>query len=258
MKKMIGLLLYGLVMFGVAAGGAWFLRAKQADSAPDATAAANADPDDVSSLFPEPDPLLAPEVSPKDDLLPVAVRPQAMSVEEIVRYGLGLKTREESMRKREEALQRAESQQRLVLADIEGEQKQIEGLLAQARDQKTAAEELLQKVSAERKKMEAEQAEAAKNAPASTGSPAAVDADKQANLKDLTEVVQGMSPEGAGGILREWANNGKADIAVQILSNLEERKAASILDSMKDEQLVGELLEKFTELQRPPKSPKKR
>ncbi len=258
MKKMVGLLLYGLAIFGVAAGGAWMLKSRQVANAPEQVTSNAPDPDDVAALFPQPDPLLQPEVDPKDDMLPVAVRPEAMSVEEIVRYGLGLKNREASIGKREDALQRAEMQHRLVLADIEGEQKQIEGLLAQARDQKNAAEQLLQQAADERKRLEAERTQAEQKQDASTGPAAVRDADLQANIKAMTEIVQGMAPDSAGGILKEWANNGKTDRAVQVLFNLEERKAAAILDAVKDEQLVGELLEKFTELQRPAKEAKRR
>jgi flagellar motility protein MotE (MotC chaperone) len=257
MKKMIGLALYGLILFGVSAGGAWFLKSQQAADQQTAEDDTSTEVDEVEMLLQKPDPLLVPETTPEDDILPVAVRPQAMSVEEIVRYGLGLKNREQAIRNREEALQRTETQHRLILADIEGEQKEIEGLLAQARDQRMAADELLQRITAKKTELEAERLKAAEQS-AAGGTADILDDEQQANLKDLTEVMQSMTPEGASEVLREFANNGKMDMAVHILANLEERRAAAILDSMEDKTLLGELVDKFTELKRPPKPQKKR
>ena len=256
MKKPLGLALYGLVIFGVSAGGAWMMKSKQAAEL-QSEQGSEEPVDEVDALFQKPDPLLVPEADPSDDMLPVAVRPQEMSVEEIVSYGLGLKNREEALRKREESLLRAESQHRLVLADIEGEQKEIEGLLAQAQDQRKAADELLQRISTQKAELDAAQQAAAQQSANGT-SDAVVDEDKQANMKDLTEVIQSMTPEGASDLMREFANNGEMDTAVQILANLEERKAASILDAMQDKTLVGEMVQKFTELKRPPKPQKNR
>ena len=191
-----------------------------------------------------------------DDASPVAVRPQKMNVEEIVRYGLSLKSREQALRERENALQRVESQQQLVLADIEAEQRELEGLLAQARDQRAATGELLKtvrqtQIDVEKKKQEIE---ADHQQPVAGQSVSMKDRDE--NIKDLTEVVHSMSPEKAAGVLKEFANNGKTDMAVEILSKLEERKAAGILDAMDDEKLVGEFLEKFALVKRPEPAPK--
>ncbi|MFN9974034.1 MAG: hypothetical protein ACK58T_29475, partial [Phycisphaerae bacterium] len=80
-----------------------------------------------------------------------------MTVEEIVRYGLGLKARDEVVRAREASLQRLETQQRMVMTDIRGERREIESILAQAREQRLATEEILNRVAVRQQKMEVEQ-----------------------------------------------------------------------------------------------------
>jgi len=94
--------------------------------------------------------------SARDERLPVAVRATPMSVEEIVRMGLSLKSRDEVVRKREAALREIEAQQRLVISDIASAQQDIENLLAQTSEQRAAKEELLARITAQNQTLESE------------------------------------------------------------------------------------------------------
>ena len=71
-------------------------------------------------------------------------------------------------------------------------------------------------------------------------------------------MVEGMSPENAAEMLREMSNDGKIDMASQLLRNIEERKASKILDAINDPTLGVQLLEKYKKLTRPPKKTRKR
>jgi hypothetical protein len=202
MKKILGLLMYGLAVFGIAAGAGVLLRPKApvdahasayghgeaesgAEHAPAAdghgeTKTAHA-PADAHGKTDSHAPAAAhgesestekhgeeghgdehgkPGERPKSKRdpndLPVVTRPTPMTVEEIVRYGLGLKARDEVVRGREAALQRMETQQRMVMTDIRGEQRDIESKLAQAREQRLATEELLNRITMSQQKMQAE------------------------------------------------------------------------------------------------------
>jgi hypothetical protein len=179
MKKILGMLLYGGVMFGVTAGLGMFMMKK---SAPPAATAENEEEEDTDvveeSETPAGDHRSATAMSHgitnehrtaerheagshlnegtkdhgstgHDEQLPVAVRATPMTVEEIVRMGLSLKSRDESIRKREESLREIESQQRLVLADLASAQQEVENLLAQTSDQRAAKEELLARIAAQ-------------------------------------------------------------------------------------------------------------
>lgn len=180
MKKILGMLLYGGVMFGVTAGLGMFMMKK---SAPHATTAENAESEEEAATddhgeLPEEghgeantgdhggagehqtaelhgsgvhsgDHADDHSSAGHDEQLPVAVRSTPMTVEEIVRMGLSLKSRDEAIRKREESLREIEAQQRLVLADLASAQQEVENLLAQTSDQRAAKEELLARIAAQ-------------------------------------------------------------------------------------------------------------
>jgi hypothetical protein len=179
MKKILGMLLYGGVMFGVTAGLGMLMMKK---SAPHATAEhaegeeetdtgehgetpdeghgeaetaghGNSDEHQTAELH-EPGNHSGGHAADhgsagNDEQLPVAVRSTPMTVEEIVRMGLSLKSRDEAIRKREESLREIESQQRLVLSDLESAQQDVENLLARTSDQRAAKEELLARITAQ-------------------------------------------------------------------------------------------------------------
>jgi hypothetical protein len=165
MKKIIGLVLYAGVMFGVTAGLGMFMLKKSApetvstdeDEQGDGSESDGpSDADIMAGYTPGSDATVDEHGNPRQELatiprvneekLPVAVRATPMSVEEIVRMGLSLKSRDEVVRKREEALREIEAQQRLVLSDLASAQQDIENLLAQTTDQRAAKEELLARI----------------------------------------------------------------------------------------------------------------
>ena len=188
MKKILGLVLYAGVMFGVTAGLGMFMMKKSAtpaaadaeekgsesehgEVAHDATDAmgTEAHGDDshgtrTAELTSRGDASHGSDhgghdggsASGHDEQLPVAVRATPMSVEEIVRMGMSLKTRDEVVRKREESLREIEAQQRLVLSDMAAAQQEIENLLAQTSDQRAAKEELLARMNAQNEALDRE------------------------------------------------------------------------------------------------------
>lgn len=182
MKKLLGLGLYGLVLFGVSAGVGITLHSKTA-SHEDATAEALHGKRPASSgasakasghvtgsktghltgnHAPDPHQIgtaataLDRQQMPTDRPLPVAVRPTPMTVEEIVRYGLGLKAKDEAIRRREDSLARLETQQQIAMSDIESEKTEIVSLFAKASGQREATETLLQTVTATQQSVTAE------------------------------------------------------------------------------------------------------
>lgn len=174
MKKFLGLIVYAAVMFGVTAGLGMFMLKKSAPHATDAAhdeegkegeheSAEDGHSSEVASSGHRTSAHGSEDSShgndghgtsdhePKrtaavDEQLPVAVRATPMSVEEIVRMGLSLKSRDETVRKREATLKEMEGQQKLAAADILTAQQEIENLLAQASDQRAATQELLARI----------------------------------------------------------------------------------------------------------------
>ncbi len=265
MKKLMMIGIYGLLILGVSAGGTWYLR--QQDKAKEQVDKDTLDPlPESASDLTAPVDVTQPLPPPKDQELPVAVRPGEMSVEEIVKYGLGLKDREAAIRKREESLRRTETQHRMVLADIAGEQREIEGLVAQAKDQRMAAEQflaqstkerarsesILKEVEERKQKMELERQKSGTKPSADPGSN--MEVNRESNVKEMVAVVEGMDPDSASAMIKNFSNSGKMELAVEVLAKMEERKASAILSALtenKEEKLSSELLEKFLELKKP-------
>ncbi len=184
MKKMLGMLLYGGVMFGVTAGLGMFMMKKSAphttaenaegeeetetgehgetpeDGHGDAEPADHGSPDEhqTAELHGSDGHATNHASNEHDEQLPVAVRSTPMTVEEIVRMGLSLKSRDKAIRKREESLREIEAQQRLVLSDLASAQQEVENLLAQTSDQRAAKEELLARIAAQSESLTRERA----------------------------------------------------------------------------------------------------
>lgn len=261
MVKALAILAFAAVVFGAAAGGAWYLRMSQSTAAPDAENASTSDTTLADSPV-ESTPTAAAEQAseePKEtDPLPVAVRPRPMSVEEILRYGMGLKARDETIRKREEALRQQEARMKLVFADIDGEQKEIDGLrkqvsseLKEARNLVAQAEQVHQQIAIERQNAatELEQYQATQ---------IEIDSSQRENVKRLSDILQGMEPEKAADVVKEMSNDGNLEMAVQILSNFEERDAAKLLTALDDPKLIQQLIDEFKKIKRPEKTKTRR
>ena len=394
MKKILGLVLYAAVMFGVTAGLGMFMMKKTASPGSDVAETGDAHgnsavaDDEHATSHSTAGESATSHVQTVDassshggshatesdshahagghsDLqLPVAVRSSPMSVEEIVRMGLSLKSRDEVLRQRESSLKDAESQQRLIQTDVEGAQQEVEHLLTQANDQRAAIEELVarmntqkdavnnerlaiagekQQLQVDRETLDADrrQLEAQKTALAqsetdlklkrkelendrlafdSERTKIKVDGDKlnkdrdtwvaesvqtnnekrqleaekeelrverdrleqdkrllasmpgaaalpsqkkpldavsaKLNLKELTELLEGMTPEKAANRVKSFIANGEIDMVVDALVQLEQRKATAILDAIPDEKLVDEIFGKITSRNSQPKAAK--
>ena len=282
MKRMMGLIIYGGVLFGLSAGGAWFLHTKHQEEL-DALRSEHApDPDKelVASSTDQPN-ILHPEIhrsQQQETFNQVPVQPQALSAEEIVRHGLNLKKRDEAVRDREAALERVEAQFDLMLNAVVAEKREINGLMEQARGQNRAADEILKRAdakyqeaitmsaSADTRLKEAQELKKASEdrggksmpvvAPAAADDPAmpveASEEDRLTNLKNLTGMIQSMTPEGGAKYLGEMMDDGRSETAVRVVEKLDQKNAAKILEAMgaiEDGSMkVAELLAQFTEL----------
>jgi flagellar motility protein MotE (MotC chaperone) len=286
MKKIAGLLLYGLALFGITAGIGIALRPAGTHAEHADTAAADehggtgghAAKESAAEVHPEHlaidhEGTIKQKTDPHgnatvDEPLPVAVRPEEMSIEQIVRLGLGLNEREESIREKESTLQKTEMRYQLLMADMQGERKELEGLQIQARNQRLATEEILKQIAVRKQELEASQAQmqsekkeiealrlqlerdrlakpAGADKPAANGSEAATgtESDLQAQGRVMSPILEGMSPDKVATQLQEMADNGKMELAVAVITTMEKRKAAAVLDTMPDKKLVNSILE---------------
>ncbi|WP_437187021.1 hypothetical protein SH668x_000395 [Planctomicrobium sp. SH668] len=273
MNKNLVFVGFGLVVFLGAAGGSWYVQnvvlapKTQSDEHSSqlhpAVADAQRTPDASQSTtkVAMSDFENAPATGDAKQRLPVPIRPREMSVEELLRLGMGVKERENTVRLQEEQLQKRRVQQQLAQADIEGERKEIEGLRVQVQDQLKQAEVLIEKMSSMRSQLLQDQTDATANMQQIKHERVEIDLEQQENTKRLSQWIQSMDPEKAAEVLKSMADDGaeELEIAVQILRNLEEREAAKILSAIDDPKLVQTLIEKFRKLKKaPPKSTAKR
>lgn len=253
MRNVILMLLFGVIAFGASAAGSWFLLNQQAEEV---------EPEAPETLFnPPPLPGDAPSseapVAAGDDDLPVAVRPRPMSVEDILQFGLGLNKRETQLNEREAALQQNEERLQLSLADIRGEQQALEAMHTKLQGQVAACETILAEIHQARDDLLAKRQNAEQELQEFTEVRIEVDEQERQNIKRMSEWFQGMEPDKAAGALKELANDGKTDLAVQLLANFEERDAAKILSALDDYALMVELAERFKDLKRPQQKSKR-
>lgn len=194
---------------------------------------------------------LHPPTDPNE--LPVAVRPRPMSPEEIFRYGVSLRNREDLVHQREQAIEKELARLKLIQEDIRGEQRDIDGVLEEIRAELQNSDEMLTRVQTERSKLQEAKVDAEKKLTELEKSKSVVKAHEAENVKVMSKWFEGMSPEQAAQYLRELSNGGKLETAVQLLSNFEEREASKILAAMNDPALVIQLTESFKQLKRPEK-----
>lgn len=255
MRSAVLMLLFAGAAFSASAAGSWFLQSKiQQAAAP--TAAGD------SPMPTAPDAAATP-VDPNVPLtaggdLPVAVRPQPMSVEEILRFGIGLRKREEQLKTREAAIDREQSRIQVALADIRGEQQHIESLHAKLQGQAEVCRSILTEVQQARQKLAAERDQAQQQFDEFEEVRLESDEQESENIKKMSVWFQGMEPQKAAGAIEQLVEDGKIDLAVRLLSNFEERDAAKILSALDDYALMVELAERFKNFKRPPKKVSRR
>lgn len=266
MMKLIKLMAFGMVVFGVAAGGSWFAMTKQ-----HAPAAAAGEPGDTASPPAETAHTdtghgaghgaaghgsdgAHDAATHADDALPVVVRPTMLTPEDILRNAMSLKAREEKLVQRERAAEQEEMRLGLVQSDLQGEQVAIEGLATDVKTEIEAANQLLSRILEEKTALDRQSAENAAELKKFEETRLEMNTVEQQNIKQLSTWIQGMDATSAAAFIKELADDGKMDVAVQMLANFEEREASKILAALNNPQLMAELAEKFRTLQRPTKT----
>jgi hypothetical protein len=122
-----------------------------------------------------------------------------------------------------------------------------------------SVERILGEITEERQKFDADRAKSETDLKELRNSQDAAKASEVENVKTMSTWFQAMDPEKAASIINDMAKDGKIDMAVQMLSNFEDRDAAKILSAIEDTTLTVELAEAFRNYKKPEKKdPKKR
>ncbi|MFV0443788.1 MAG: hypothetical protein ACK5Q5_09480 [Planctomycetaceae bacterium] len=259
MKNLLLLAAFAFIMFAVAAGASWYVQQQSAGpeaenpSAPENNATRQPD-----VLAPHVDSSMSGQLADRSPAasqassLPVAVPPRPMSIEELMRYGLGLNQRDAALKQREEGLQAQDVQIKLALADLQGEQQAIDGLRAQVQSQLEAADKLLGQLDAVRTELKQSRQQTEQDLQSARDAQIEIETQQRENIKQTATWLQAMDPERAADVLREMANDGRLEHGVKLLAQLEEREVAKILSALEDPKLVDQFIARFQDLKRPP------
>lgn len=249
------MIVYGVLVigsFGLAAGGSWFLSQKD-DQAEETDEKAGEESAENSEESTDADSTDSKSEKKPSQPQASAVPPRPMSAEDLYRIGEIMKAREEAIKNREAALEKTDRQLKLVLIDIDAEQRETDGVLTEVRGTLDAATRALQQFQLEKQNapMNPEPKNDANDAEdKGDGDEPTPDQIKQA--KRLAVVYQNMAPEQAAAKLTNIADDGNLELVVRISRYFEERKAAKILAGL-DAPLHTEIVTKLSELKQIPK-----
>lgn len=261
MARLASYAIVGIIAFSAAAAGSWMLNKQQSQIEESADNEASPVAAEVTPEAParhrsgETDREAAEMIQEE---LPVAVRPRPISADEVFRLGTLMREREKMLKNREDILQEDETRLKLVLSDIKAEQQTIDGLHTQVRGSITAAEQILDRIDQQQQDFVSDQQQAKTDLEAIQESAVEFKESENDNIKRMAQWFQAMEPDKAAEFIRELADDGKLDMAVQLLGNFEERDASEVLSAMDDTSLVTELLDKFRMVKRPEKKSRDR
>ena len=233
----------GLLCFAGAAAGSWYVKteyvdAKEGEAKPDdplGIALTSADTEEVE-----------PETAQMNGDMRVPLRPEPVTLEEILLFNQKLDEREQTLQGREQEMENEEKRLKIILGDIQAEAATMESIqqsitdnlqvlenkLLQVQETQTATQDARNEVDEEKKKLDEFKMELGMN--------------ERENLKQIAQVVAGMDAGEAAGLLQEYANSGKLDLAAEILGRLEARDAAGVLGELgADKALQMQLTEKM-------------
>jgi flagellar motility protein MotE (MotC chaperone) len=253
MMKYLIMLVAGAALFGASAAVSMVLRPKPVEELAEDGAAENearteeAAHEQTAELTPTSHSAIDLAEIPENGLAAVTV----------LRLSESIRKREQQLIEREKQITEQERRLKFMIDDLQRERTEISALMEQAENKAAEARSFL---------------EAARQAGATTPVNTTADGEQPAtapgnqlrelpenekqNLKTVAEWLKGMPPETAAQSIRELSNEGKMEMAVQLLSFLEDRDAANILSALDDTTLFTQLADRFRDMPRPKKPEK--
>ena len=242
--------LFAVFLFASGIAGSWYFTEYRSDLEGDDDERETPAPAEIIPRAP------GMSVDPIDDELPVPFHGPAMSAADVFRYGEMNRKTMESLRRKEEQIRHEEMRLRLLNKDIEGRKREVEGILQQTQNALASLRLLRAELEVESQEFEERKSEVAPKDADHTETKV-LNEERLANIKVTADWLAGMKTNDAAETLKNLANSGKMEFALRLLSNIEARKVAGILDAMQDPGLVADLTEGFLEVTRPPKNKKR-
>ena len=234
--KMVIVGIVGLVIFGASAAGSWYVKTQVL-----AEPVVEEEPE-IIDIMSDPEETQEMEKDADSRLMPVPVRDDPMTVEELVRFSMRLKAQRKELTQKEDEFQKRQVQQQLVLTDVKTEQNAITGLQTKLDKDLAVAESIISELNQLRADLKAQEDKVKMAEQDLEAKRIEVDGGFESKDKRISSLMQGMSPEKAAASLQEFVDNGELDFAAQLLQHFDDRQAAKILDSIPNMKLVNELI----------------
>jgi len=246
MSRMIVLLSVVILLFGLAAGGSWYLQSMQNKEKEGEAPKAEEKP--AKSHAPGKN---ASFEGPAKSL----IRPAATNdTERLTQLASALQQQKDQLELRTKEIGVREKQMDIVHAEIKKEHKKLEALRKEIQVELANVQEkldLLDKRTADGnatiKTIAAAKAELAEKV-------TEYDTQELANIKAQIKTFEKMDPEAAASVITEMSNSGKLDTAVKILAQMRDRQAAAIFAELAkdDTKLPSQIFGRMLTLRQPP------
>ena len=176
---------------------------------------------------------------------PVPFEASGLTTETVLRLSQSLRNRESLLKQREQFAAKQEERVQFAMDDLQREQARLDELKKKIDAQLVKAGQLAEKLTQNAASIESpnqnDETSGGENATTSQ----AVSEQELKNLKRVAAVLSGMDPQQAAESIRQFANDGKLELAAQILNQFEEKNASEILGSLNDQVLINQLIDQM-------------
>ncbi|MCC9601998.1 hypothetical protein LOC67_15660 [Stieleria sp. JC731] len=233
MKAIIAAMLTCVIIFGLSAGATHMLMQSPPAEPPEELGETDGQPEEGDSAQ-----------AANVEQMPVSFRPDAnISVEAVMQMSDSIKRMEQELAEREKKVKRDEMRIKLMFDDLSTEQDELKAYSDGIETKIAVLEQLKNEVAGSLASLDERKAELDK-------AKAKMDTAEEAGETPLDERVENvkswfanLAPEQASDYLREFANNGKIDLAATLLQKMPDRQKSKILAAMNDPVLVDQLIE---------------
>ena len=189
-----------------------------------------------------------PEIKPissDDGEIPKAFKPESMTAETVIRLSDSLRRREKAIDGRQAMLERKEQQITLLLDDLSREREALEMLRIEIDQKLSDADPIFTRILDQQEKEMVADASQENGAAAGPNELTPVSNREKQNIKTIAGWMIEMTPEQAAGQFKQYANDGKLDLAARLLGHIDEKQAAKILGALNDPVLMSELIDRL-------------
>jgi len=247
MKQMLMILVVGVTLFGISGGVSWYLQRQQPKDAKSGEAAPSLDrPLAKASLGGG---SLALVTEGKDS--PAGPRPApTTSPEQLAQLATNIGKQQEALKSREQTLLVRQKHLELIHQDLKDERKKLDELRLQIGEELKALNEKIDALERKAGDMDKEKKKLSDKAEEIKQGLVEIDSVEQKRVRQMAAMYDTMEAETAAGILQEMADTGKMDMAVKILSSMQERQSARVLAQMEDRATVVQILDRLRSLKK--------